>query len=192
MRSQKLRMEAGCSPGGAGRTGWASGIVPAGDIVLLHQLAELALAHDGVVNAQPGKFDLPGLVIGDGHVADHPVVQGPVGLKLQGAQAVGDALQSVLDGVGKVVHGIDAPLGALAVVVDEADAVMMRVPEVQIAAGQVDLGPQGHLALLHLAVLHLFKQTQILLNGAVPPGGGGRDADVAAVGLELLGVSSQT
>ena len=99
---------------------------------------------------------------------------------------MGNALQGVLDGVGKVVHGIDAPLGTLAVVVDEADAVNDGVPEVQIAAGQVDLGPQGHLALLHLAVLHHFKQTQILLNGAVPIGGGGGDADVAAVGLELL------
>ena len=108
--------------------------------MLLHQLAELALAHDGVVNAQPGKFDLAGLVIGDGHIADHPVIQRPVRLELQGAETVGDALQSVLDGVGKVVHGIDAPLGALAVVVDEADAVDDGVPEVQIAAGQVDLG----------------------------------------------------
>ena len=176
----------GIAPAAQAAQGGHPGIVPAGDIVLLHQPAELPLAHDGVVDAQPGKFDLPGLVIGDGHVADHPVVQGPVGLKLQGAQAVGNALQGVLDGVGKVVHGIDAPLGTLAVVVDEADAVNDGVPEVQIAAGQVDLGPQGHLALLHLAVLHHFKQTQILLNGAVPIGGGGGDADVAAVGLELL------
>ena len=33
-----------------------------------------------------------------------------MGLKLQGAQGVGDALQGVLDGVGEVVHGVDAPL----------------------------------------------------------------------------------
>ena len=42
------------------------GVVPAGHIVLLHQLAQLALAHNGVVDAQTGELDLPGLVIGNG------------------------------------------------------------------------------------------------------------------------------
>lgn len=105
---------------------------------------------------------------------------------------MGDALQSVLDGVGKVVHGIDAPLGALAVVVDEADAVNDGVSEVQIAAGQVDLGPQGHLALLHLAVLHHFKQTQILLNGAVPVGEVAGMPMSPRLALNSSGVNSHT
>ena len=58
------------------------GIVPAGNIVLLHQLTQLPLGHDRVVDAQPGKLDLPGM----GRqltVLDDPVVQGPVRLELQ-------------------------------------------------------------------------------------------------------------
>ena len=99
---------------------------------------------------------------------------------------MGDALQSILNGVGKVVHGVDAPLGTLPVVIDEADAVDDGVTEIQIAAGQIDLGPEGHLSLLHLTVLHLFEQPQIFLDGPIPIGGGSGDADVAPVGLELL------
>ena len=139
-----------------------------------------------MVDVQAGKLDLPGLVIGDGDVVHHPVVQGTVLLILQRAQAVGDALQRVLNGVGEVVHRKDAPLGALPVVVDEADAVDDGVAHVEVAAGQVDLGAEGHLALLHLAVLHLFKQPQVLLDGPVAVGGHGGNTDVAAVGLEFL------
>ena len=68
------------------------GVVPAGHPALFYQLAQLALGHDGVVDAQPGELDLPRLVVGDGDVAHHPVVQGAVVLELQGAQGVGDAL----------------------------------------------------------------------------------------------------
>ena len=176
----------GVAPAAQAAQGGHPGIVPAGNIVLLHQLAELPLGHDGVVDVQAGKLNLPGLVVGDGDVVHHPVVQGTVLLILQGAQAVGDALQRVLNGMGKVVHREDAPLGALPVVVDEADAVDDGVAHVEVAAGQVDLGAEGHLALLHLAVLHLLKQPQVLLDGPVTVGGHGGDADVAAVGLKLL------
>ena len=107
-------------------------------------------------------------------------------LILQRAEGVGDALQSVLDGVGKVVHGEDAPLGPLTVVLDIPDAVEHRVPHIEVAAGQVDLGPQGVLALRELAVLHPLEQVQALLDGAVPPGRAGGGVHIAPVLLELL------
>ena len=99
---------------------------------------------------------------------------------------MGDALQGVLDGVGEVVHGEDAPLGALAVMLDIPDAVEHRVPHVEVAALQVDLGPEGVLALGELPVLHPLKQVQGLLDGPVPPGGAGGGVHVAPVLLELL------
>ena len=166
--------------------GGHAGIVPAGHPALLHQLAQLALGHDGVVDAQPGKLDLPGLVVGNGYVVGHPVVQGPVVFKLQRAKGVGDALQRVLDGVGEVVHGVDAPLVPLAVVVGVVDPVDHRVPHIEVAGGQIDLGPEGVLPVLKFPVLHPFKEVQGLLHGAVPPGGGGGHADGAPVLLELL------
>ena len=139
-----------------------------------------------ITDAQAGELDLTGLA---GHLAvvHHPVVQGAVVLILQGTQGVGDALQGVLDGVGKVIHGEDAPLGPLAVVLDVADAVQDRVTHVEVAGGQVDLGPQGVLALRELAVLHPLEQVQALLDGAVPPGALGGGGGVAAIGLELVG-----
>lgn len=58
--------------------GGHTGCVPAGDVALFDQLTQLALAHHSVVNPQPGELNLTGLVIGDGDVVDHPVVQGAV------------------------------------------------------------------------------------------------------------------
>ena len=141
----------GIAPAAQAAEGGHPGIVPAGDPAFLHQLAELALAHHRVVDAKAGKLDLPGM----GRqvaVLDHPVVQGAVGLKFQRAQAVGNALQRVLNGMGEVIHGIDAPLVPLAVMVHVVDPVDHRVPHIEVAAGQVDLGPQGHGAVGELPV----------------------------------------
>ena len=107
-------------------------------------------------------------------------------LILQGAEGVGDALQGVLDGVGKVVHGEDAPLGALAVMLDIPNTVEHRVPHIEVAAGQVDLGPEGILTFGELPILHTLEQVQGLLNGSVPPGRAGGGVHIAPVLLELL------
>ena len=64
-----------------------------------------------------------------------------MGLKLQRTERVGDMLHSVLNGVGKVVHGVDAPLVAGAVMELVVDAVEGGVTHIEVAAGQVDLGP---------------------------------------------------
>ena len=138
-----------------------------------------------MVDAQAGELDLPGMA-GQVTVLYHPVVKGPVVFKLQGAEGVGDALQRVLDGVGEVVHGIDAPLVPLSVMGQVVDPVEHRVPHIEVSAGQIDLGPQGVLALRELAVLHPLEQVQALLDGPVPPGGAGRSSGISTVLLELL------
>ena len=61
------------------------GVIPAVHIALLHQRPQITLAQHGVVDAQPGKLNLTGMT-GHGYVLHHPVVQGPVILKFQGAQ----------------------------------------------------------------------------------------------------------
>ena len=58
---------------------------------------------------------------------DEPVVEGAVVLELQGADGVGDPLQGVGEGMGEVVHRVDAPALAGAVVGDALDAVDDRV-----------------------------------------------------------------
>ena len=164
-----------------------TGIVPAGDAALLHQLAELTLGHDGMVDAEAGELDLTGLVIGDGDVVHHPVIQGTMILILQGAEAVGDALKGILNGMGKVVHGEHAPARALTMMLNETNTVDDGVAHVEVAGGKVNLGAEGHLALLHLTGDHLLEERTGLFNGTVTVGGHGGDTHIAAVGAELLG-----
>ena len=126
-------------------------VVPAGNAPGLDQQAELALGHDGVVNAESGKLDLARLVIRNGNIADHPVIKRAMRLKFQRAQRVRNALERVLNRVSKVVHRIDAPLVALAVMVHVADAVDDRVshptPDIFCSAS---INPPFGLSLLYL------------------------------------------
>ena len=100
---------------------------------------------------------------------------------------MGDALQRVLQGVGEVVHGIDAPLIPLAVVVHVVDAVNHRVPHIKIPAGQVDFGPQSIRAVGELPGPHPGEEVQGFFHRPVPPGGAGGGAHVPAVGAKFLG-----
>ena len=72
-------------------------------------------------------------------------------------------------------------------VLDVPDAVEDGVPHIEVAGGQVDLGPEGVLALGELAVLHPRKEVQVLLHGTVPPGTLGRGGGVPPVFPELVG-----
>ncbi len=80
----------------------------------LHELEQLALAHHRIVQVQAGKLDLPRVV--DLQLVEQPVVERAVVLELQGADRVGDALDRIALPVGEIVHGINAPLVAGAVV----------------------------------------------------------------------------
>ncbi len=60
--------------------------------------------------------------------------------ELEGAHGVSDALQRIRLPVGVVVHGIDAPLVAGALVRGMQDAVHHRVAHIQVGRGHVDLG----------------------------------------------------
>ena len=137
-------------------------------------------------DAEAGKLDLARLA-GHGNIVDHPVVERAVRLELQRAEGVRDALKRVLNGVGKIVHRVDAPLVALAVMVHIADAVDDRVTHIEVAAGKVDLRAQGTAALRELAVLHALEKVEVLLHITVTVGGHGGLADVAAVLSRLLG-----
>ena len=162
-------------------------IIPAGDIVLLHKLAQLALGHDGIVDAKARKLDLARLMVRNGNIVHDPVVERAVLLILQRAQRVRDALQRVLNGVGKIVHRENAPLRALTVMVDIADTVEHRVAHIEIAGGKVDLGAQRAAALGELAVFHALKEVEVFLDAPVTIRRNGGLADIAAVLLKLLG-----
>ena len=86
--------------------------------------------------------------------------------ELQCANGVGDFLDTVALPMREVVHGIDAPLVAGAVVVRVLDAVHQRVAQQQVGVRHVYFGAQHLLAVGILAGTHVGKQLQVNLNAA--------------------------
>ncbi len=98
-----------------------------------------------------------------------------------------DALDGVLQRVLEVVHRVDAPFGAGAVVRMAVDAVHRRVAHQYVRAGHVDLRAQHAGAGLEFAVLHALEQVEVLFDAAVAVGA--VDAGLgqrAAVGAHLV------
>ena len=81
---------------------------------------------------------------------------------------MGDPFQGVLDGMGEVVEGIDAPLIPLTVMMGPDNPIDGRIPHVHIGGGHVDFGPQGAVSIRELPVFHLFKKGQVFLYRTVP------------------------
>ena len=127
-------------------------------------------------------------------VLDEPVVERPVGLELQGADRVRDALDRVGLPVGEVVGGVDAPGVAGARVLGVEDAVEHRVAQVDVGRGHVDLRAQHAGAVGELPGAHAREEVEVLGGRAVPPGalpaGLGEGAAVLAdlVGGEVVHV----
>ena len=59
--------------------------------------------------------------------------------------------------MGKVVHGINAPLVTCAVVDFLLDPVQGGVPEEEVLVGHVDLGPQHALRFAKFPLAHAFE-----------------------------------
>ena len=90
-------------------------------------------------------------------------------VEFQGADRVGDPLDRVALAVGVVVHRVDAPFVASAVMLGVDDAVHDRVAEQHVGVGHVDLGAQDLFAVGEFALLHALEQVEVLLDGAVAP-----------------------
>lgn len=103
-------------------------------------------------------------------LSHHPVVERSVVLKFQRADRVGDLLHRVLDGMGEIVHGVDAPFVPRVVVGHVGHPVDDGVAHVDVGRRHVDLRPQHLLPILELPVLHSLKESQVLLHRAVPVG----------------------
>ena len=99
---------------------------------------------------------------------------------------MGYALKRVLNGVRKIVHGEDAPLRALTVMLDIADAVEDGVAHIEVAGGKVYLCAQSVFSFGEFAVSHAAEEVKALLNGSVPVRTYRGLCNVAAVFPELL------
>ena len=146
-----------------------AGIVPAVHGALLDELFQIPLAHDEVGDVEAGELDLPRLGR-KSQIDAHPVIKGAVIFKFEGTEGVRHALQVVADGVRVVVHGIDAPLDARAVMGNVQDAVDDGVAQVEVGRRHVDLGAQALFAVRVLPFPHLAEEAQVFLDRAVPEG----------------------
>ncbi len=116
-------------------------IVPPAHVLLVHELQQLPLAHDGVVQVQARKLDLLRLAR-QRQVVHEPVVQRPVILELERADRMRDALDRVRDRMRVVVHRVDAPRVARPVMMRATDAIQNRVAHVDVGRRHVDLRAQ--------------------------------------------------
>ncbi len=136
-------------------------VVPARHVLALDELPQLALGRDGVREVELGELDLLGPRV-EGHLVEKPVVERPVVLELERA----DRMRHALDGVGvavrKVVHRIDAPRVARAVVVLAPDAVHHRVAQVLVGRFHVDLRPEHVRSVGELAGAHALEEVEVL------------------------------
>ncbi len=91
--------------------------------------------------------------------------------------------------VREVVHRIDAPVVARAMVMGVQDAVHHRVAHVEIRRRHVDLGPQRARAVGKLAGAHPLEQVEVLLDAAVAVRAvAARLGERAAILADLVGV----
>ena len=97
----------------------------------------------------------------------HPVVQFSSDLELKGAERVGDALETVTNGVGVVVEWIDAPAVAHVRMRVELYAVNDWVSESRVGVFVVDLRTQRIGSFFVKTKPHLFKQPQIFLHRSI-------------------------
>ncbi len=132
---------------------------------LLHELQQFALAQQRVGEVQPVELDL--LRGKDAEVVDEPAIERLVVGKLEAAHRMRHVLNRIRLPVRVVIHRIDAPFVARAMMRRVQDAIHHRIAHVQVRRRHVDLGPQHAAAIGELALLHPNKQVKILFNGPV-------------------------
>ena len=105
-------------------------VVPAVHIASLYKAQQAALAEYGMAQVEARELYLARLV--HAQLLQEPVVQRAVVLVLHSADGVRDALDGVRLTVREVVHRVDAPVIACAVVLSVKDAIHHRVAHVEV------------------------------------------------------------
>ncbi len=144
-------------------------IIPSAHIATLHKHAQITLGHDGARDVQSAKLNLAWT--GRKHVRrlfHHPVIEGAMVFVFERTHAVGDPFKRIADGVGKVVHGIDAPIVSCAVMLLIQNTIHRRVTHIDVGARHINLHAKNHATLFVLALFHFFKQTKAFFHRAIP------------------------
>ena len=121
-------------------------------------------------NVKAGEFILMGLVL-EIYIIHNPIVKRTVIGKLDRTHRMGNALQSVLNGMRKIVKRIYAPRIPLSVVRHMADTENSGITHNKIGRSHIYLCTESLCAIGKFTVLHTLKQLQIFLNASVAPRG---------------------
>jgi hypothetical protein len=104
---------------------------------------------------------------------------------------MGDALHGIREAVGEIVHGINAPFVAGAVMMGLADAVNGGVPHQYVGMGHVDFGPQHMGAIFEFTVAHALEQVEVFFHRPVAMRAlSARFGECAAVFADLFGTEA--
>ena len=77
------------------------------------------------------------------------------------------ALNGILNGMSKVIHGINAPFVACIVMCHVGHTVDDRVSHIDVRGSHINLSPEHFASVLKLPVFHALKQVQVLLHTSV-------------------------
>ena len=99
--------------------------------------------------------------------SDYPVVKGTVILKFQSTDGMSNALNSVLNRMGEIIHGINTPFVPCIVMGHMGHPVDNRIPHIHIRRRHVDFCAEHLLSILVFSFSHLFKETEIFFHAAV-------------------------
>ena len=97
----------------------------------------------------------------------NPVIQWSVILKLQSTDGMCDSLNRILDGMGEIIHWIDAPCITCSVVSHMSNTIDNRVAHIHVRRCHIDLGTKHFLSVCIFAFFHLFKKLQVLFYASV-------------------------
>ena len=150
------------TPAHTGNCGHAR-IVPTRDDPVFDQHVQLALARDRIGEIEPGELYLAWPMFGL-QLVEEPVIQRPMILELERAERVCNSLERVGQGVRKIVHRVDAPLVARALMRDMADSIQRGVTQVHIRRRHIDLGAQYMFSVFELAGAHAPQHVEALID----------------------------
>ena len=109
--------------------------------------------------------------------------------ELEGAERMRNELQRVALAVGEVIHRVDAPLVARAVMFLVKNSVEDRVTHVEIGMRHVNLGPEHFFSVAELAIPHPLEKCEAFLGRAVAERAvGSRLLKIAATLANFIGV----
>ena len=148
------------APTAQASNGWQARVVPAINDFSLDKLEQFPLGHHRIGQVQTIKFDLLRMV--HAKCSQEPIVQWAMVFKFEGANRIGHAFDAVLKAMRPIVHRVDIPGVAGAMMRRVDDAIHHWIAQLEVVGREVDFGTQDMAAWLEGTIAHGTKQREVL------------------------------